>query len=65
MGIGEESTLLKRARPFEGENTFEERGALLGEGMFILTWWLDEGAPFLQRARPFGKRALPKCHNEL
>ena len=29
--------------------------APLGEGMFILTWWLNEGAPLLQRARPFGK----------
>jgi hypothetical protein len=29
--------------------------ALLGEGMFILTWWLNEGAPLLQRTRPFGK----------
>jgi hypothetical protein len=37
----------------------------LGEGMFILTWWLDEGTPLLKRARPFGKGALPECHNEL
>jgi hypothetical protein len=26
--------------------------------MFILTWWLSEGAPLLQRARPFGKGLL-------
>ena len=38
-----------RARPFGGGR------ALLGEGMFILTWWLSEGVPLLQRARPFGK----------
>ena len=44
--------------------------APLGEGMFILTWWLGKGVPLLQRAGPFAeggpfwKRALSECHIE-
>ncbi len=56
---------MKRARPFEGESPFEERGAPFWERDGHLDLVAEEGAPFLKRARPFGKRALPKCHNEL
>ena len=47
--LGEGAPLWERARPFGGGR------ALVGKGMFILTWWVRKGAPLLQRARPFGK----------
>jgi hypothetical protein len=48
----ERALLRKGARPF-------------GIGHVHLDLVAEEDAPFLKRARPFGKRALPKCHNEL
>ena len=41
---------MRGARPYGGGRAPVGGGrALLGEGMFILTWWLSEGAPLLQR----------------
>ncbi len=57
--------LLKRARPYEGESPFEERGApLWRKGHVHFDLVAEKGVPLLQRAHPFGKRALPECYIE-
>jgi hypothetical protein len=50
----------------EESGPFGEKGApLWGKGHVHFDLVAEEGTPLLKRARPFGKRALSGCHNEL